>query len=78
MGHTVSDDHNMAPLDPISEVCFDDLALPARENTVSLDRVVQTEWISHLRRPLYIHFTYSFQEQLTSHLEQVWLLLCKA
>ncbi len=41
----------MAPLDPISEVCFDDLALPARENTVSLDRVVQTEWISHLGRP---------------------------
>ena len=36
----------------ITEVSFDDLALPAREDTVSLDRVVQMDWISHLGRPL--------------------------
>ncbi len=58
---------NLAPLHPISEICFDDMAYPARENTVSLDRVVKTDWISHLGRPLYVHFTYSFQEQLTYH-----------
>ncbi len=59
---------NLAPLHPISEICFDDIAYPAKEYTVSLDRVVTTDWISHLGRPLYVHFTYSFQEQLTYHL----------
>ena len=34
---------NLAPLHPISEICFDDMAYPARENTVSLDRVVKTD-----------------------------------
>ena len=58
---TESDLH---PLDPISEVSFDDIAFPARKNTVSLDRVVQTDWISHLGRPLYVHFLYFFHEQL--------------
>jgi hypothetical protein len=52
--------HELSPLHPISEICFDDIAYPAKENTVSLDRVVTTDWISHLGRPLYVHFTYSF------------------
>ncbi|KAI0245807.1 hypothetical protein BJV78DRAFT_1260011 [Lactifluus subvellereus] len=43
----------LVPLDPISEISFDDLAFPAREDTVTLDRVVQLDWISHLGRPLF-------------------------
>jgi hypothetical protein len=42
-------------LDPISEISFDDLAFPAMENTVTLDQVVQMDWISHLVRPLYVY-----------------------
>ena len=42
----------LLPLDPISEISFDDLAFPAPEDTVSLDQVVQTKWMSHLGRPL--------------------------
>ncbi|KAI0245005.1 hypothetical protein BJV78DRAFT_1270710 [Lactifluus subvellereus] len=33
----------LVPLDPISEISFDDLAFPAREDTVTLDRVVQLD-----------------------------------
>ncbi|KAH9954174.1 hypothetical protein BC827DRAFT_1244139 [Russula dissimulans] len=44
---------DLFPLDPISEISFDDLAFPAEENTVTLDRVVQMDWISHLGRPLF-------------------------
>src|SRR5712671_795327 len=51
-------------LDPISEMNFDDLAFPAKENTVTLDRVVQLDWISHLGRPLYLHFPSSFESRL--------------
>jgi hypothetical protein len=43
---------DLFPLDPISEISFDDLAFPAEENTVTLDRVVQMDWIAHLGRPL--------------------------
>jgi hypothetical protein len=64
----------LRPLDPITEISFDDIAYRAEENTVSLSRVVTTDWISHLGRPLYVHFTHSFREQLISHLEQVWRL----
>jgi hypothetical protein len=60
--------HELTPLHPISEICFDEIAYPAKEYTVSLDRVVKTDWISHLGRPLYVHFTYSFPEQLTYYL----------
>jgi hypothetical protein len=56
-------------LDPITEISFDDLAHPARANTVSLGQVVQMDWISHLGRPLYVHLGYPSSEQLTSHLE---------
>jgi hypothetical protein len=59
--------HEETPPHLISEISFDDIAYPAKESTVSLDRVVKTDWISHLGRPLYVHFTYSFQEQLTYH-----------
>ena len=45
-------------LHPISEISFDDIAFPALENTVSLDRVVEMDWISHLGRPLYVHLRY--------------------
>jgi hypothetical protein len=60
--------HELTPLHPISEICFDDIAYAAKENTVALDKVVTTDWMSHLGRPLYVHFTYSFQEQLTYYL----------
>jgi hypothetical protein len=40
------------PLDPISEVGFDGLAYPALKDTVTMDNVVGTSWISHLGRPL--------------------------
>jgi hypothetical protein len=46
-----------SPLFPITEVGFDDLAYDAMENTVTLERVVQTDWIAHLGRPAYIYFT---------------------
>ena len=49
-------------LSPISEISFDDLAFAAQEGTVSLDRVVQTDWMSHLGRPLCVHLTYAFRE----------------
>jgi hypothetical protein len=72
---TVSDptnrirDPSSRPLDPISEISFDDLAFPALEGTVPLDRVVKMDWISHLGRPLYVRYRYPFREQLTSLLE---------
>lgn len=62
------------PLTPITEVGFDDLAYSAMENTVTLERVVQTDWIAHLGRPAYICSTSCFGELLTS-LEQVRCLL---
>jgi hypothetical protein len=52
----------LLPLDPISEISFDDLAFPAQEGTVSLDRVIQMDWMSHLGRPLCVYFPYIFQE----------------
>jgi hypothetical protein len=62
-------DPSFRPLDPISEISFDDLEYPALKDTVTLDRVVQIDWISHLGRPLYVHSSYPFREQLTSQLE---------
>src|SRR5712671_1964320 len=48
-------------LDPISEISFDDLAFPVKENTVTLGQVVELDWMSHLGRPLYFHFPSSFK-----------------
>jgi hypothetical protein len=48
------------PLSPITELGSDDLAYRAVENTVTLERVVQTDWIAHLGRPAYIYFTSCF------------------
>jgi hypothetical protein len=62
-------DASERPLDPITEISFDDLAFPAPADAVFLDRVVQMEWISHLGRPLYVHFGLPCSEQLTSYLE---------
>jgi hypothetical protein len=45
----------LSPLHPISEISFDDLAYPAMEDDIVLSQVVQTDWISHLGRPLYVH-----------------------
>ncbi|KAH9962325.1 hypothetical protein BJV74DRAFT_954499 [Russula compacta] len=45
--------NEIAPLHPISEISFDDLAYPARESTITLDRVVKMDWMSHLGRPLF-------------------------
>jgi hypothetical protein len=54
-------------LHPISEISFDDLAYPAQECSVTLDRVVELDWISHIGRPLYVQSAYSFGVRLTSH-----------
>jgi hypothetical protein len=40
----------------ISETCFDDLAFPAIEGTLTFNQVIGNEWISHLGRPLYACF----------------------
>jgi hypothetical protein len=64
----------LLPLNPISEISFDDLAYPAQNDTVSLDRVVQMDWMSHLGRPLYVHFAYTFQKQFIYYHAQVWCL----
>jgi hypothetical protein len=42
-------------LHPVSEISFDDLAYPAMEDEIMLSQVVQTKWISHFGRPLYVH-----------------------
>jgi hypothetical protein len=43
---------NNRPLDPISEIGFDVIAYPALKDTIKINRVVETDWISHLGRPL--------------------------
>jgi hypothetical protein len=55
--------HNR-PLNPISEISFDDIAYPALRDTVTIDRVVDIDWISHLGRPLYVHPYHPFREPL--------------
>ena len=62
-------DASLCSLDPISEVCFDDVAYRAFEDTVTLDRVVQMDWIAHLGRPLYVNSSSSFRRWFTFHLE---------
>jgi hypothetical protein len=52
------------PLDPISEISFDDIAYPALKGTIIIDKVVEIDWISHLGRPLYVHHSYPFRELL--------------
>jgi len=49
------------PLDPISEISFDDIARPALKGTITIDRVVEIDWLSHLGRPLYVHRSYPFR-----------------
>jgi hypothetical protein len=53
------------PLDPISEISFDDIAYSALKDTVTIDRVIEIDWISHLGRPLYVHPSYPFRELLS-------------
>ena len=60
-------DSSCRTLDPITEISFDDMAYAAPPEVVTLDYVVQIDWMSHLGRPLYVHFGYYFNEQLTSH-----------
>jgi len=64
-------DTTLSTLDPITEISFDDLAYDAPEYKIMLERVVEIDWMCHLGRPLYALFGYHFNEQLTSHLEQV-------
>lgn len=45
---------HLLPFHPITGISFDCLAHPAKEDTVSLHRVVQIDWIAHLGRPLYV------------------------
>jgi hypothetical protein len=53
------------PLHPISEISFDDIAYPALKGTITIDKVVEIDWISHLGRPLYVHLSYPFRELLS-------------
>jgi hypothetical protein len=57
------------PLDPISEISFDDVAYPALKGTTTIDRVVEIDWLSHLGRPLYVHRSYRFRELLSYQVE---------
>ena len=45
-------DPDNRPLSPITEISFDDIAYPASKDTVTMNRVVDIDWISHLGRPL--------------------------
>ena len=54
-------------LDMITKISFNDLAYPALKDSISLMRVIETDWISHLGRPLYVHPSYPFGEQLIDH-----------
>ena len=45
-------DPDNRPLSPITEISFDDIAYPALKDTVTMKRVVDIDWISHLGRPL--------------------------
>ena len=62
---------SLTPLDPITEISFDNLAYDAPEGQIMLNRVVGMDWMCHLGRPLYVLFEHRFNEQLTSHVEQV-------
>jgi hypothetical protein len=53
-------DHKLRPLDPITEISFNNIAYPAKEDTVSLSQVTTTDWISHLGHPLCVHLPSSF------------------
>jgi hypothetical protein len=57
------------PLDPVSEISFDDIAYPALKGTITINKVVEIDWISHLGRPLYVHPSYPFRELLSYNLE---------
>ncbi|KAI9508168.1 hypothetical protein F5148DRAFT_941779 [Russula earlei] len=50
------DSDHLRPLDPISEGCFNDIAFLVVESTVTLDRLSQMDWRSHLGvlRSMYI------------------------
>jgi len=53
------------PLDPISEISFDDIAYPALKGTITIQDAVSIDWMSHLGRPLYVHPSYPFRELLS-------------
>ena len=62
-------DPDNRPLDPISEISFDDIAYPASKGTITIHNTVSIDWISHLGRPLYVHPSYPSRELLSYHLE---------
>ena len=66
--------HSLRTLDPITEISFDDIAYPAKEDTVSLSEVVTTNWISHLGRPLCVHFTHSSIDYFISYLGLAFIM----
>ncbi len=47
-------------LPPITETGFDQFALDAKEGDITLDRVVEDEWICRLGRPLYVFLALEF------------------
>jgi hypothetical protein len=46
----------LRPFHPITEISYDCLAKPAKEDSFTLDQVTQMDWIAHLGRPLYVPF----------------------
>lgn len=50
---------HLRPFHPITDISFDCLAHPANEDSVSLFQVIQTDWIAHLGRPLYVSYSQS-------------------
>ncbi len=57
------------PLDPFSEISFDDIAYPALKDTVTIDKVVGIDWILHLGRPLYVYPSVPFRKPFSYHLK---------
>ena len=47
-------------LPPITETGFDQFTLDAKEGKITLDRVVEVDWICSLGRPLYVFLAHAF------------------
>ncbi|KAI9455049.1 hypothetical protein F5148DRAFT_401100 [Russula earlei] len=59
------------PLNPISEISFDDIAHPAIMDTRTIHDVVTTDWISHLGRPLFGSYLDSLPEDVRNEVRVI-------
>ncbi|KAI9512364.1 hypothetical protein F5148DRAFT_1008366 [Russula earlei] len=59
------------PLNPISEISFDDIAHPAIMDTRTIHDVVTTDWISHLGRPLFGSYLDSLPEDVKNEVRVI-------